>query len=106
MAKTRRKHTGPPWCHDCRLPVVFFRSPFTGQLRTFNPKPVDMRQQLAGAYPVYAGRAWKLADLVEEPMVIRRCSHEEARAEATDLPWHTLHACPGREPAGEFGGDR
>lgn len=92
-----RKRTGPPRCESCRLPVVFFRSPFTGALRAFNPKPADMRQQLAGAHPVYAGRAWRLADLVEELMVVRRCSHEEAKEEALDVPWHTLHACPSGE---------
>ena len=98
--KTRRRQHGPPRCRSCNLPVAFFRSPFTGNMRAFNPKPVDMRTPLVdAAYPVFGGQAYKLADVVDLLLVARRCSRAEAEDEARDLPWHTLHACP--EPADE-----
>lgn len=102
----RKRHHGPTRCRNCKAPVAFFRSPFTGNVRAFNPKPVDMRtQQVEAAYPVWNLRAYKLRDLVEDLLVARRCSHAEAEEEAHDLPWHTLHACP-NPTADSSGGER
>lgn len=85
----------PARCRNCKAPVVFFRSPFTSNVRAFNPKPVDMRTPLVdAAYPVLGRQAYKFADVVDELTALRRCSTAEAEEEAQDLPWHTLHACP------------
>jgi hypothetical protein len=91
---TGRKRPIAARCRSCKAPVVFFRSPFTGNVRAFNPKPIDMRTPLVeAAYPVLNRRAYKLHDVIEELVVVRRCSTAEAEEEARDLPWHTLHAC-------------
>lgn len=94
---SRRKHKGPPRCRDCDAPVEFFLSPYTGRWRTFNPKPVNLREGLhERAYPVEGRRAWKYTELVEELMGRLGLAHAEAEAEVRDMPWHSLHDCPNR----------
>lgn len=83
---------GPARCRTCQAPVVFFRSPFTGKSRTFEPTSIDGRHLLAvDAFPVLGLQAFKFADLVEHIQVQRQCSSEEAEAEVRDMPWHRLH---------------
>ena len=90
----RRRQRGPAQCRTCRAQVAFFRSPFTGQVRAFNPKPIDMRTPMVeAAYPVYGRSAYRLADVVDLLMAERLCTRAEAEEEARDLPWHTFHAC-------------
>lgn len=87
---------GPARCNGCRAHVVFYRSPFTGKVRTFEAKPVEPSHPLAGvkAFPVLGGTAaYKPADLVEHLMVQRQCSEVEAADEVRDVPWHLLHEC-------------
>ncbi|WP_181312492.1 hypothetical protein [Nocardioides campestrisoli] len=76
---------------------MFFRSPFTSQVRTFDPKPVDSSHPLAGvtAFPVLGGTAaYRPAALADHLQVQRGCSLPEASAEVLDMPWHLLHECP------------
>lgn len=83
-------------CRTCNAPVVFFRSPFTGRLRTFDPTPVDGHHPLAGAtaFPVQGRSAYKPAALVDQVQVQRACSDTAAAAEVRDMAWHVLHECP------------
>lgn len=93
MTKPRKKRTGRPRCRDCNAPIVFFRS-WTGNWRTFDPKPVNGRTHVgAPAYPIMHGRAWRLEELVDELMVTRKYWRDEAEDEAYDVPWHVAHAC-------------
>lgn len=81
-------------CRTCHDPVVFFRSPFTGNVRTFDPKPVDGHHDLAvKAFPVLGRAAYKFAPLVELIQIQRECSDTEAEAEVRDMPWHFIHDC-------------
>lgn len=84
-----------PRCRTCLRPIAFFRSPFTGKVRTFDPVPVDGHHQLAGvkAFPVQGMAAHKPADLAELIQVQRACSEVEAAAEVRDMAWHLLHEC-------------
>jgi hypothetical protein len=85
-----------PRCRDCQEPVVFFRSPFTGNVRTFDPVPVEPSHPLAGvkAFPVLGGSAaYRPAHLAEVLQVQRYCSDAEAAAEVQDLPWFLIHDC-------------
>lgn len=96
MGRGRR---GPARCREsnCKAPVVFFRSPYTGRPRTFDPSPVDADHPLAGvrAFPVLGGSAaYKPAELVGVLQVQRECSTAEAEAEIRDMPWHLIHECP------------
>ncbi|SDC45232.1 hypothetical protein [Nocardioides lianchengensis] len=85
---------GPAKCRTCRRPVVFLRSPFTGNVRTFDPTPVDGHHPLAvNAFPVMGRTAYKVVDLVELIQVQRQCSDVEADAEVRDMPWHVPHEC-------------
>lgn len=97
-ARRRRGPRGPARCRDCRAPIAFYGSPFTGARRAFDARPVDPRQlgQLPQpAFPVENGsRAWRLEQLVEELMVRHGVGHAEALDEAHAMPWHTLHSCP------------
>jgi hypothetical protein len=112
MAARKRPRRGPAQCRNCRAPIAFFLSPFmTGQVRAFNPYPVDPRVQSgAASYPVLGRQAYRLPDLVDQLMVLRQCSHSEAEEEAADLPRHTFHACPdstrGLAHPDDTGGDR
>ena len=76
-------------------PIAFFFSPFTGSLRTFDPKPVEPSHPLAGvkAFPVLSRRAFRPADLVDHLQVLRECSTSDAQDEIQDLPWHLIHEC-------------
>ncbi len=86
--------TFPARCHGCKVPVVFFRSPFTGNLRTFDPKPVDGHHALAvKAFPVMGRTAYKFSPLVELIQIQRECSEPEAEDEVRDMPWHFIHDC-------------
>lgn len=87
---TRRK---VPRCNDCKQPVAWFFSPYTGRLRPFDPTPVSPHSQSL-AYPVEGRRAWKLHELVDDLQARRETSEETARAEAYDMPWHKPHTCP------------
>jgi hypothetical protein len=90
----RRRPAGQLRCSNCKAPITFFASPFTGSRRPFNPKALDGHDLLAGqAFPVMSGRAYKLPDLIEVIQVQRECSSTEAEAEVRDMPWHTIHAC-------------
>lgn len=87
----------PARCRTCHRPVAFFRSPFTNQVRTFDPADVGPRHPLAGvrAFPVLGGTAaYKPADLTEVLMVQRHATATEAAEEVRDMPWHLLHQCP------------
>ena len=87
---------GPARGRGCDAPVVFFRSPFTGNPRTFDPKPVEPSDPRAGAtaFPIFSGRAHRPGDLVDVLMPLRECTASEAEAEIQDLPWHLIHECP------------
>lgn len=81
-------------CRTCKDPVAFFRSPYTGNVRTFDPNPVDGRDPLAvKAFPVLGRAAYKFSALVELIQVQRECSDAEAEDEVRDMPWHFLHDC-------------
>lgn len=83
-------------CRGCKKPVEFFYSPFTENVRTFDPTPVAASHPLAGvkAFPVLSRHAYRPADLVVVLQHQRSCSDVEARAEISDMPWHLLHECP------------
>lgn len=90
-----------PRCRDCQQPIVFFRSPFTGNVRTFDPIPVEPSHPLAGvkAFPVLGGTAaYRPGHLAELLQVQRHCSDTEAADEVQDLPWHVIHDCHGTDP--------
>jgi hypothetical protein len=77
--------------------VAFFRSPFTGNVRTFDPKPVEPSHPLAGvkAFPVLGGtHAYRPVDLVEVLQLRDEISESEAADEIRDMPWHLFHECP------------
>ena len=86
---------GPAKCRGCHAPVVFFRSPFTPNLRTFDPTPVTGVHPLAGvkAFPVQGRAAYKPPHLAELLQVQRSCSDTDAAAEVQDMTWHLLHEC-------------
>lgn len=86
---------GPARCNGCGAHVVFYRSPFTGKPRTFDPAPVTNGHPLAGvkAFPVLGAGAYKQAELVEVLQVQRECSEVEAAEEIADMPWHVIHEC-------------
>ena len=87
----------PARCRTCHAPVVFFRSPFTSKVRTFDTAPVPPSHPAAGvaAFPVLGGTAsYRPTDLSEVLQQQRQCSDEAAREEIRDLPWHQLHTCP------------
>lgn len=95
-----------PRCRTCTRPVVFFRSPFTGKPRTFEPTPVGPSHPLAGvkAFPVLGGTAaYKPADLVELLQVQREATETEAADEVRDMPWHLFHECPTDTTAAQEG---
>lgn len=98
---------GPARCKDCRAHVVFYRSPFTGKVRTFEAKPVEPSHPLAGvkAFPVLGGTAaYRPAHLAEMLQVQRMCSDAEAADEVRDMPWYLIHDCHGDEQgAGDAG---
>lgn len=94
MSRARRRPAGPPRCRDCKAPIAFFGSPFTGSLRAFDPRPADAHQ-LRPSYPVENNtRAWRDRDLVEDLMVRTGITQAEAEEEAAAMPRHTLHTCP------------
>lgn len=98
---------GPARCNTCSAPVVFFRSPFTGKQRTFDPAPVEPSHPLAGvkAFPILGGTAaYRPAHLAEMLQVQRMCSDAEAAAEVQDMPWHLVHECAGQADV-QGGGD-
>lgn len=92
-APARCRRTG------CGAEIAFFRSPFTGNVRAFDAKPIDGRNPTPDAYPIYSRTAYKFAVLVELIQVQRQCSDVEAEAEVRDMPWHTIHDCTGLPPA-------
>lgn len=82
-------------CNDCAGRITFIRSPYTGDWRPFDPKPIDRAtHQGAVPYPVENERAWKSRELIEDLMVRRRLSRDEAEREVNDMPWHVPHRCP------------
>jgi hypothetical protein len=95
---TRRRSRGRrgPRCRDCDAPVIFLRSPFTGNYRTFEAIPVEPSHPLAGvrAFPVLSRTAYRPADLAEQLQIQRQCSRSEAEDEVQDMPWHLIHECP------------
>lgn len=85
-----------PRCRVCQQPVTFFRSPFTGNVRTFDPVPVDESHPLAGvkAFPVLGGTAaYRPGELTELLQVQREVTASEAADEVRDMPWHLIHEC-------------
>ena len=91
----RRSRRGPPRCKDCKAPIVFFRSPMTGNYRPFDPRPVDPNQQhVRPPCPVENDRhAWPYRALIEDLMVRLGCSEPEAEEHARAMPWHMPHTC-------------
>lgn len=83
---------------DCNAEIVFFRSPFTGNLRAFVAAPRDGHDP-GGAFPVWGRTAYKFPVLVELIQVQRECSDVEAASEVRDMPWHSIHDCAGTPPA-------
>lgn len=82
-------------CRFCQAPVEFLRSPFTGDRRKFDARPIDGHHQLAvKGFPVMSGRAYKYADLVEIVQVLRETSGDAAEEEVRDMPWYVPHDCP------------
>ncbi len=74
---------------------MWFGSPHGAGRRPFDPKVLSGRDDSsAGAFPVWANRAWRTVDLIAELMVVRSCSSSAAESEARDLPWHRTHVCP------------
>jgi hypothetical protein len=98
---TRGRRRGTPRCNDCKAPVIFFRSPFTGGWRPFEAKPISPGQMhTAAAYPIENNvRAWLYRDLVEDLMVRRGIGQLEAEDEAHAMPWHAVHNCHATMPA-------
>ncbi len=93
MSRPKKKRTSRPRCRDCGAPIVFFRS-WTGNWRTFDPKPVNGRTHVGAlAYPILYGRAWRLQELVDELMARHQYSSAEAEDEAYDVPWRVAHTC-------------
>ena len=94
------KHRRATHCNrdGCGAEIAFFRSPFTGNLRAFNARPVDGRNPGPGAYPVMGRSAYKFPVLVELIQVQRECTDVEAETEVRDMPWHTLHDCSSSSP--------
>ena len=93
-------------CRACGVPVVFYRSPFTRNVRTFDQTPVTSAHPLAGvkAFPVLGGTAaYRPTHLAEMLQVQRMCTDTEALAEVNDLPWHRFHEC--REAEAQAGED-
>jgi hypothetical protein len=82
-------------CRSCQAPVELFRSPFTGEWRTFEARPIDGRHDLAvKAFPVLSGKAYKFADLTSIVQPLRECSLSAAEDEVRDMPWYVPHDCP------------
>lgn len=82
-------------CRFCQAPVEFLRSPFTGERRKFDARPIDGHHDLAvKAFPVLSDRAYKFAELVTVIRVQRECTEEAAEAEVRDMPWYVPHDCP------------
>lgn len=95
-------------CRSCGAPVVFYRSPFTANVRTFDQTPVTADHPLAGVktFPVLGGTsAYRPAHLAEMLQVQRMCTDTEAADEVRDLPWFRLHECPQAEAEAEAGED-
>jgi hypothetical protein len=83
-----------PKCRDCQQSIAWFNVLGVGR-RPFEPKPVDPASTGRPAYPVEGGAlAWSLRDLVEDLMVRREISHDEADEEARAMPFHVRHICP------------
>lgn len=92
MTRNRRKR-GPARCNTCQAPIVFLT--LRGAWRPFEPRPyVPGSLTINPAYPVEGKIAWPLEDLVVELMGRRECSEAEARDEAHDFEWRTVHHCP------------
>lgn len=75
---------------------MFYRSPFTGNLRTWEAKPVEPSHPLAGvkAFPILSRTAYRPSDLADHLQVLRETTRAEAEQEVQDIPWHLLHECP------------
>jgi hypothetical protein len=100
MSRRKRRARFPVRCDRCLAEVRWFR--LDNAWRLFDRRPIDPRTSTTGrrAYPVEAGRAWRLTDLVPELMGRRGVSAQDAEDEAYDMPWHTRHECAVR-PTGE-----
>lgn len=84
-----------PKCRDCGQSIVWFTVERTGGRRPFDPRPVDPVAEVRPSYPIENGvLAWTLRDLVEDLLVRRECSHDEADEEARAMPHHVRHVCP------------
>lgn len=89
----RRKSTAPPRCNHCGAQITFYRS-VTGTLRPFDLRPVNGRTYTGpGAFPIFGGRAWHVADLIAELMSRTSQSSADAEDEAYDIDWYVVHAC-------------
>ncbi len=77
----------------CGAEIVFFRSPYTGNLRAFDARPLDGRDPGMDAFPVLGRTAYKFPVLVELIQVQRQGADVEAEREVRDMPWHALHNC-------------
>ncbi|GAB3988787.1 hypothetical protein [Nocardioides marmoraquaticus] len=102
--RRRRRGSGPIRCDDCHRPVDMLSDPHAPhRTRPFEQRQVDGRTHIGvAAYPVEGRRAWLLRDLVEDLMIRRRCSRQEAEQEAYAMPWQPVHQCrhlPEGDPA-------
>lgn len=61
----------------------------------FEPAPVDPRGYASPpAYPVWRGRAWRVAALLDYLTDHFQLSEKEAQLIIDGTPWHVLHTCP------------
>ena len=89
-----RRHSGPARCRSCDRPVIFLRSPFTSNVRTFDPTELDGRTTSnPNAYPVLGRAAYRVTELAALLQVQRGASLGAVEDEIRDLPWHQLHTC-------------
>lgn len=94
---TRRRTTtrGPRRCRDCGALVLIVRSHITDSWRTYHLNPIRNPYTHTGpaAFPVWNGRAWTLAHLVDELQAVKHLPREDAEDEAYAQPWHIPHDC-------------
>jgi len=90
----RRKRLGAR-CRSCGAPVVFFRSPFTSNVRTFDPEVLEASHPLTGVkvFPVLVKAAMRPGDLVALLRERHGLTQIQAETEAAAHPHYRLHDC-------------
>lgn len=93
MARRRRRPYTPPRCTHCTAPIVFFRITFSRGPVTLSFDADPFSGGEPNTYPVFAGRAWDINDLLAEIQVMRGVDVAAADTQVRGLPWHRLHRC-------------